>query len=330
MVGPPPAVAAVRVAVRRWLDTVGKDPAYPLGESLCVAVSGGADSLALLAATVFEAEKLGRAVDAVSIDHQLQQGSAARAGHVVALARRLGCRAATVRTVTVAGTSNVEARARTARYDALAAESQGRWVLLGHTLDDQAESVLLGLGRGSGPRAIAGMSAYNFPYGRPLLTVRRTQTRAACQDNDLPIWDDPHNDDPRFTRVRIRNEALPLLEDILGGGVAEALATTADLLQHDDRAAGELARRALDVLRVEPAAEMAAALRVRALGDHPAGLRRRIIKLWLEKDGGFGSLTGAHITAVDALVSDYHGQGPAYLPGGRRVARSRETINLTR
>ncbi|PRZ43161.1 tRNA(Ile)-lysidine synthase [Antricoccus suffuscus] len=330
MVGPPPAVAAVRVAVRRWLENAGHDQPYPPAESLCVAVSGGADSLALLTATIFEAGKLGLEVDALSVDHQLQDGSAARAAQVADLARRLGARSATVCTVTVAGTSNIEAQARTARYAALAAQSHGRWILLGHTLDDQAESVLLGLGRGSGPRAIAGMSAHNFPYGRPLLTVRRAQTRSACRDEGLPIWDDPHNDDPRFTRVRIRNEALPLLEEILGGGVAEALATTAELLQHDDRAVGELALRALDVLRADPVPDMASALRARALADHPAGLRRRIIKLWLEKDGGFGSLTGPHIAAVDALVADYHGQGPAYLPGGRRVTRTRETINLTR
>jgi len=330
VVGPPPAVAAVRVAVRRWLATARHDPLHPLGESLCVAVSGGADSLALLAGTLFEAGKLDLAVDVVSVDHGLQHGSAERAAAVAELARELGARVGIACRVDVGGTSNIEALARRARYDALASHSRGRWVLLGHTLDDQAESVLLGLGRGSGARAIAGMSTYSFPYGRPLLTVRRAQTRAACLEQELPIWDDPHNDDPRFTRVRIRNEALPLLEEILGGGVAEALATTADLLRDDERAVDELARRALAGLGADPPPDAVSALRLAALADQPAGLRRRIIKLWLERDGGFGSLTGAPINAVDALVSAYHGQGPAYLPGGRCVARTRETINLTR
>lgn len=330
MVGPPPAIAAVRVAVRRWLAAAGQDPVHPLGESVCVAVSGGADSLALLVTTVFEAGKLGLAVDAVTVDHRLQEGSGERAEAVARLARDLGARTGTICTVTIDGTANLEALARRARYAALDAQSRGRWVLLGHTLDDQAESVLLGLGRGSGARAIAGMSAYNFPYGRPLLSVRRGQTRAACLAQELPIWDDPHNDDPRFTRVRIRNEAIPLLEEILGGGVAEALATTADLLRDDERAVDELARRALRGLAADPPPGAVSALRVAALADHPAGLRRRIVKLWLERDGGFRSLTGAHIGAVDALVSAYHGQGPAYLPGGRTVARTRETINLTR
>lgn len=332
MVGPPRAVAVVRVAVRRWLAATRDDAGHPLQDSLCVAVSGGADSVALLAATAFETRKLGVALDAISVDHQLQSGSSARADEVVALALRLGCRAATVQKVRVAGASNIEAQARVARYEALSEAAAGRWILLGHTLDDQAESVLLGLGRGSGPRAIAGMAAHNFPYGRPLLTIRRADTRAACNAEDLPVWDDPHNDDPRFTRVRIRHEALPLLEEILGGGVAEALAKTADLIQHDERSARELAQQALVVLRVDPYPDLDGVRRLdaRALGGYPGGLRRRIIKLWLEDDGAFATLTGAHVATIDALVDTYHGQGPAYLPGGRCVIRTRETINLMR
>ena len=117
-------------------------------------------------------------------------------------------------------------------------------MLLAHTLDDQAETVLLGLGRGSGPRSIAGMRPYDPPWCRPLLGVRRAVTHGACAELGLTPWHDPHNADPRFTRVRLRTEVLPLLEDVLGGGVAEALARTAAALREDAEVLDDLAARA--------------------------------------------------------------------------------------
>src|SRR6201982_3331089 len=126
-----------------------------------------------------------------------------------------------------------EGAARTARYRALQTARRDRPVLLAHTLDDQAETVLLGLGRGSGARSIAGMRRYDPPWCRPLLGMRRGVTHAACQELGLTAWQDPHNTDRRFTRTRLRLEVLPLLEDVLGGGVAEALARTATALRAD-------------------------------------------------------------------------------------------------
>ena len=116
-------------------------------------------------------------------------------------------------------------------------------MLLAHTLDDQAETVLLGLGRGSGPRSIAGMRPCDPPWFRPLLAERRSVTHAVCAELGLPAWDDPHNHDRRFTRVRLRSEVLPLLEDVLDGGVAEALARTAAALREDTDALDGLADR---------------------------------------------------------------------------------------
>uniref|UniRef100_UPI002458F285 tRNA lysidine(34) synthetase TilS n=1 Tax=Nocardia brasiliensis TaxID=37326 RepID=UPI002458F285 len=203
------AALAVRRAVRAWRAAYGRS-------KVAVALSGGADSLALTAAAVVEMD----AVDALVIDHQLQPGSAAVAAAAAAAALSLGCRSARILPVVVGGTGGLEAAAREARYAALAAARTGLPVLLGHTLDDQAETVLLGLARGSGGRSIQGMTEWAEPWGRPLLAVRRETTRRLCAEIGLTPHDDPHNHAPEFTRVRLRTEVLPLLEDVLGGGAA--------------------------------------------------------------------------------------------------------------
>ena len=190
---------------------------------VAVALSGGADSTALTAGALAE----GAVVHALVVDHGLQPGSARVAAQAAASAIRLGAASARVLTVTVGSDGGMEAAARTARYAALRDATQ-RWpVLLGHTLDDQAETVLLGLGRGSGGRSIHGMRAWNPPWGRPLLGVRRATTRQMCADLGVETYDDPHNAAPEFTRVRLREEVLPLLENVLGGGVVAALGRTA-------------------------------------------------------------------------------------------------------
>ncbi|HSA41821.1 MAG TPA: ATP-binding protein, partial [Mycobacterium sp.] len=185
-------------------------------------------------------------------------------------------------------------------------------VLLGHTLDDQAETVLLGLGRGSGPRSIAGMRTWAPPWGRPLLGLRRAVTAAACAELGLTPWADPHNTDPRFTRVRLRTEVLPLLEEVLGGGVAEALARTAAALQEDGDVLDDAAAAALAGLD-EP---IAAA----ALAGLPTAVRRRVLRGWLLA-GGAVRLTDLQLRAVDALVTDWRGQGGVAVGGGAPGAR---------
>lgn len=303
------AVARLRLAVRRTLAAL---PAEAAAAPVVVGCSGGADSLAL---TLAAAAELPGRVRAAVVDHGLQEGSAAHAHAVVAALAERGVPAA-VHAVVVDGPGGTEAAARRARYAALrAARPDPRSpVLLAHTLDDQAETVLLGLGRGSGPRSIAGMRAWDAPWARPLLDVRRAVTRAACAELGVRVWHDPHNDDPRFTRVRLRHEVLPLLEDVLAAGVAEALARTAAQLRDDGDALDQLADRARDAAADGPD------LHVGALTDVPPAVRRRALRAWL-RDAGVNDLTDLHLRSADDLVGRWRGQGGIALPGGLDLAR---------
>jgi tRNA(Ile)-lysidine synthase len=313
-----PAVREVRAAVRRFLA------AHNAADTVAVACSGGADSLTLAAATVHSAGRLGLAVHGLVVDHQLQPGSAQVAQTAAQALRRLGVTLVRVLQTTVDGPGGPEAAARRARYAVLReAAPAGALVLLGHTLDDQAETVLLGLGRGSGPRSIAGMRELDPPWGRPFLGVRRAVTTAACSALDLVPWLDPHNSQPRFQRVRLRTEVLPLLEDVLAGGVAHALARTAGQLQED-----------LDVLDGQARGLLVAALReadldVGALAQHPAALRRRVLRRWL-LDAGVAELTDAHLRAADDLIGRWSGQGALRLPGGVELVRVKGRLHVCR
>ncbi len=326
-----PAIADVRRAVRTCLmDGLTRHPSAdaPL---VLVALSGGPDSLALAAATAFEAPRAGVRAGAVIVDHSLQPGSADIAATVAARARELGLYPVLVRRVAVGLDGGPEAAARTARYAALAeaAEHSGAIsVLLGHTLDDQAETVLLGLARGSGGTSLHGMSEVSPmfegtgapapEYRRPLLGIRRAATVQFCADSGLEQWNDPQNDDAAFARVRVRRQLLPTLERDIGPGIAEALARTAEQLREDSSALDALAAELIDDL-VEHA-EAGLSLNVRGLAVNPAALRQRVIRL--AALGEFGvSLSRAQTLQVARLVTHWHGQGPVHLPGirvGRR------------
>ncbi|GAA4384500.1 tRNA lysidine(34) synthetase TilS [Tsukamurella soli] len=300
---PGPALGAVRRAVSAWHRAHGEPP------RVCAGLSGGADSLALVAALAQARIR----TSAIVIDHALQPDSASVAQSAVAAAARVGCPDARVARVTVGARGGLEAAARTARYAALDSCRDGAPVLLAHTLDDQAETVLLGLGLGSGARSLAGMREWAPPYGRPLLGVRRAVTVAACTElGELP-YRDPHNADPRFTRVRLRAESLPLLEEILGGGVAEALARTADALRADGDALDALAAA---VLAGRP---RGSGLPVTAVSGLSQAVRVRVLRAWLAADGA-RALTSAHLRAVDRLLTDWHGQGPVAVPAGPDAA----------
>lgn len=300
---------------------------------MLVACSGGADSLALAAATAFVAPRLGLAAGLVTVDHGLQAGSTAQARRVAALGYELGLDPVEVVAVEVATAGGPEAAARTARYaalDACAVALDAR-VLLGHTLDDQAETVLLGLGRGSGPRSIAGMRAQQGRWLRPFLGISRATTEAACTALGLMPWADPHNADPAYRRVRVRTEVLPLLEEVLGGGVAEALARTALLLQDDldalDAAVPEVVPGSPEVGNCASAAadeglaDRPGQLDVAAVAGQPRAIRTRLLRAWARRNGA-GPLTAERTAALDALVTGWHGQGPVELPGGLRVRRA--------
>ena len=375
--GPHPAVAAIRLAVRRVLNDVAAQvpdtftaggsggaaerrartgpvpaPFHPVGDVdpehakrrtprprpapdaplVLVAVSGGADSMALAAATAFEAARMGLRAGAVTVDHGLQQGSTARAVEVAGRLRALGLDPVDALGVRVGrgwtaahgggrrqGGGGPEAAARDARYAALdsAAERHGaRVILLGHTRDDQAETVLLGLARGSGPRSLSGMAAATGRYRRPFLDLDRSTPRQACAVLDLPVWDDPHNTDPAYTRARVRHEVLPVLEKHLGGGVVEALARTARLFRDDADALDAWAAQ------VEVEALDADGLDARRLAEVPPAVRRRVLRRAAIRAGSpAGDLFARHVEAMDQLVTDWHGQGPLHLPGAVELRR---------
>jgi tRNA(Ile)-lysidine synthase len=316
------SVPVTRSAVRDLLNSGAAQRFLVRGE-LAVAVSGGADSLALAAAAGYVAPRLGIRVHGLVVDHGLQADSADVAERAAATITELGL-AARVLPVRVDGPGGPEAAARKARYTALrAALARDTLVLLGHTLDDQAETVLLGLGRGSGPRSIAGMRPLDPPWGRPFLGVSRATTVAACARLGLRPWVDPHNADPHFTRVRLRTEVLPLLADVLAGGVAEALARTAAQLREDCDALDALADTAL------AAAIREATLDVGKLVDVPAAVRRRALRVWLLAFG-VRELTDVQLRAADDLIGRWRGQGGVWLPGGLVVRRAHGRLLLDR
>ena len=320
--GPHPAVAAVRHAVRASLADL--EP----GAVLLTACSGGADSLALAAAVAFEAPRAGLLAGGITIDHGLQPGSAEQARRVTGVLEGLGLSPVLSVAVTVATPQDAgsypgpEAAARSARYAALeaAAERAGSWLILGHTLDDQAETVLLGLARGSGPRSLAGMAPVAGRYRRPLLGLRRSETSAACAAQGLQVWDDPQNSDPAFTRPRVR-ALMPALEEALGPGVPEALARTAAVLRAD--------AEVLDALAAAEAGQLGGLAEAKAggwpadaLARLPAAIRLRLLRsAALEAGCPAGALSQRHITSLDELVTSWHGQRWTDLPGGIRCRR---------
>lgn len=308
-----PEVVAIRAAVASCLGDL------PAGELVLVACSGGADSLSLAAATAWVAPRRGLRAGLITVDHGLQEGSEQRAREVAAWGVSVGLSPSEAVSVRVEGAGGPEAAARDIRYKAInrATETHGAAaVLLGHTRDDQAETVLLALARGSGPRGMSGMPPVRGKLRRPLLDIARAQTRAACKDLGLIAWEDPHNTDPAYARSRVRGSALPALVEALGPGVVGSLARSAGQLAADNEVLDELAERGLAEART------AKGLSVEILTGLPRAVRSRVLHLWSKDLGTPGSaLSHRHVAALDALVTAWHGQGPVALPGGRRVAR---------
>ncbi|WP_306211157.1 tRNA lysidine(34) synthetase TilS [Actinoplanes sp. RD1] len=303
----PAPVATIRTAVRRALTP---------GSPVLVACSGGADSLALAAAVAFVAPRMGVPAGLVTVDHQLQEGSAERASSVADWARSVGLDPVVVSTVDVGSAGGPEAAARDARYAALSSVAGEADVLLGHTRDDQAETVLLALARGAGPRGMAGMPYRRGIFVRPLLDVSRADTRKACAALGLVAWEDPHNTDSAYARARVRSSVVPALVAALGPGVVGNLARTASLLALD---VAELDRQAVVALG---AARSPAGLAVGVLSALSPAIRGRVLHAWALELGVPGAaLSHRHVAALDALVTDWHGQGHVALPGAVHIAR---------
>jgi tRNA(Ile)-lysidine synthase len=298
---------------------------HEAGDCILIAISGGADSLALAHALSIEALPLAIRVVGVTIDHQLQSASGEQANKVIAQLLTMGITENEISKVSVEISQGLEASARKARYEALdkCAEKYGAVAIyLGHTRDDQAESVLLGLGRGSGTRSLSAMAQINGKYFRPLLAITREQTEKACAEMNLIPWNDPHNSDKQFARVRVRNLVLPNLEENIGPGISEALARSAQLLRDD--------ADALDAWTEKEIATMDLAdLECEALAALPKAIRTRILRRAIYDAGApSGSITAEHVSAVEALVTSWSGQGPAHLPGGVKVSRLSGRLSL--
>lgn len=295
-----------------------------------VALSGGADSLALAAAAAFVGPREGWRVGAVIVDHGLQEGSAAVAERAAEQAGELGLDPVLVtRVVVEAGSVGPEAAAREARYRALSEAEvslAASLILTAHTRDDQAEQVLLGIARGSGTRSLAGIPSRRGSIARPFLGVTREETLAACAAQALQPWQDPHNQDTAYARVRVRQRVLPVLEAELGPGIAAALARTAEQAREDATAFNEMVDEQIEDI-VEHA-EAGIAVSVPALASNPAALRHRLIRRVAEAE--FGSeLSRDHTLAIAALVTEWRGQGPVYAPG-IRVSRTSGKLLFTR
>jgi len=334
----PPSVARLRVAVRDALTDLGA------GSLVLAACSGGPDSLALADTLAFCAPRRGLRAGLVTVDHGLQAGSGERAAEVAAWARTIGLDPVEAVAVDVGDAGGPEAAARTARYAALddAARRHGASaILLGHTRDDQAETVLLALARGGGPRGVAGMRPVRGVYRRPLLGIARTDTHAACAERGLKPWADPHNTDPRFLRSALR-PAMDVLVATLGDDVVANLAQTAALVGADTDYLDAVARKALEACRVRGDANGAAGAGERSGRSVAGGLdakrvaalagpvRQRVLRAWvLEAGVEAAALNHRHLGAVDALAADWRGQGPTFLPGGVEVRRSGDRLAAT-
>jgi tRNA(Ile)-lysidine synthase len=313
------AVPAVRNAVRVWLEK------FEAGDKVLVAVSGGADSLALAHALSVEAKLLAITVIGVTVDHQLQKESAVQAQVVKNQLEELDLKCV-VKKVQVDVQNGLEASARTARYKSLnetAHSENAVAVLLGHTQDDQAETVLLGLARGSGTRSLSGMAAHNGIYIRPLLGLTREVTESYCKELNLSFWKDPHNQDPQFARVRVRTQAIPVLEKTIGPGISEALARSSQILRDDADALDHWAEREamkLDLSDLECA----------HLEAMPKAIRSRVLRIAIYAQGApSGSVTAEHMSVIEALITAWNGQGASNLPGGVKVERISGRLSLS-
>jgi len=311
-----PALWQIRKAVKPWLS----DSAQPV----LFGCSGGADSMALAVALFIE--RSNTKVIPIVIDHGLQEGSAQITSQTIERLKQIGFTQVESARAQVTMTDGLEASARRARYqlfNQFIETYQPKYFLLAHTLNDQAENVLLGLARGSGARSLSGMAVKNNIFVRPLLKISRELTTAACSEARIEIWSDPHNEDLRFTRVRVRKNLLPIIEDNLGPGITEALVRSADLLRDD--------ADALDGFAVEYFNQADPFnLDVKELERLPKAITTRVLRLAIYKAGApAGSLTAEHIAAAQALISDWHGQKEVSLPGNVKLLRNSGRITLS-
>ena len=311
-----PSLWEIRKAVKPWLTDSS--------QTILFGCSGGADSMALALALLLESNRT--KVIPVVVDHGLQSGSAQITAQTISKLKDIGYTQIESAIAQVKITDGLEASARRARYqifNQFIDSHQPKYFLLAHTLNDQAESVLLGLARGSGARSLAGMAVENNVYVRPLLKISRQMTEAACVEAGMTFWSDPHNQDLKFARVRVRKNVLPALEENLGPGITEALVRSADLLRDDADALDGFALKFFNQVD-------STNLDVNDLERLPKAIRTRVLRLAIYKAGApMGTLTAEHISAAEALISQWHGQKEVSLPGNVKLLRNSGRIVLS-
>jgi tRNA(Ile)-lysidine synthase len=316
-----PALLELRNAVRFWFQKLEEN------SKVCIGVSGGADSMALAIVAKLEAADFNLDLVAVIIDHNLQENSAEVATSTKKKLESIGYSDIFVGKANVLVTDGVEASARRARYLVFqqALETYGSKVfLLGHTKNDQAEGVLLGLARGSGTKSLSGMAEISGPFIRPFLNVDRSTTQAACDESGIEYWSDPHNLNTEFTRVRIRENILPLIEKEIGPGIIDALSRSAKILREDATALDEWAERTFG--EVDPTD-----IEISFLVALPIAVRSRVLRLAIYAAGApSGSISATHLEPIEAFVSDWRGQGHTSLPGGVKVCRISGRLSLSK
>ncbi len=308
----------LRQAVKPWLEKASA--------RVLIGVSGGADSLALAVATHEEAQHNGVEVIVLVVDHGLQEGSEKTAQSAADNLKKIGLEKIEIVRVNVEIVDGLEASARRARYGAFE-EAIIRYspdfFFLAHTKNDQAETVLLGLARGSGTRSLSGMAEDNGIYIRPILHIDRGTTEEVCRENNLTAWVDPHNSDESYARVRARKNVLPILEKDLGPGIIDALSRSARILRED---ADALDHYADDFLKAKNSEDLDAEL----LAALPKAVRSRVLRRVILTAGSpTGSITAHHVAAVEALITAWHGQGEVSLPGGVKVGRISGRLSLS-
>ena len=292
-----------------------------IGDRILVGVSGGADSLALAISLHAESEDRQLHIIPVILNHNLQSDSREIAERTLVTLNSLNITGGIIRDLQVEITDGLEASARRARYaefTKVAEEFGADAIFLAHTHNDQAETVLLGLARGSGGKSLQGMAPRNGYYHRPFLNLTRATTEEICRENGAEFWSDPHNDSEEFLRVKVRKKLLPYMEELIGPGIADALVRTATILRQDGEALDEIAN------------SYTGGLDCANLAALPIAIRSRVLRAAIYAAGApSGSISADHLAPVEALVTEWNGQGATSLPGGVKVERISGRLSLS-
>jgi len=314
-----PALLELRQALRPWFEK------FEPNSRICIGVSGGADSMALAIAAKLESNNFEIDLITVIVDHGLQENSTEVAELTRKKLESIGYSDIFIGRAIVQLTDGLESSARRARYkvfeQAMETFSSTKF-LLGHTKNDQAEGVLLGLARGSGTKSLSGMQFVNGAFIRPFLNIGRELTQAACREAGIEVWNDPHNFNNEFARVRVREKILPLLEENIGPGIIDALARSAKILREDASALDDWAAEVFSAINPSD-------IDISTLAPLPVAVRSRVLRKAIYAAGApAGSISAAHLEPIEAFVSDWRGQGHTSLPGGVKVCRISGRLSL--